>query len=175
MATKPTLVGGTWVTSFIAWFPVDPYNFIPRGPIHPTDEQLGTASIIHPGPFAVLGRFRFQADKSFQGRFDRNNLERFEVFPIHGAYEVQPDPEGGYGGEIVLLEDDGNVHMRLKFLFVDNDEINFITSYRAEPEPRRWEDYLQSAAGTMRRSLLVADPVTDPVSDQEHPIDLDDS
>lgn len=197
------LVGGSWVASWIAWFPVDAWNSFPEFANHKSDppraqtwiekllgqpvkswderweefkadpenqDEIRQASL-KPAPFAVLGRFRFQADLTFRARLDVNNLERFEPFEVHGTYDVEPDPEGGYGGEIRLLENSGAVHFRIKFLLVDEDEMKFITSYRQVPEPESPDAFLQTVAGTMKRSRLAANPVTDPFDGQVHPTD----
>ena len=180
---SPSIVGN-WVTSFIAWFPVDAWQFLPDfagtrfrrpqtasvpqpppdDPITPWEamwkefledgsnfEEIKIAALKHPAPFAVLGSFLFKNDGTFDARLDVNQMEVFFTFPVSGTYHVDPEPLGGHGGEIILLNDDDTVHFRFKFLLVSKDEMSFITSYRTHEEATVPDDLLQSVAGTMRR------------------------
>lgn len=180
----PSIVG-TWVTSFIAWFPVDAWQFLPdfagtrfrrpQSPIDPSDpdrithwdemwaeflgapenfDEIKIAALKHPAPLAVLGSFQFKNDGTFDARLDLNAMERFSPFQIGGTYTVQSEPLGGYGGEIILLEDPVTIHFRIKFLLLSKDEMSFITSYRTNPDAAVPGDLLQSVAGTMKRTAL---------------------
>jgi hypothetical protein len=108
----------------------------------------------------VLGSFSFHPDKSFEAHLELNAFEWFAAFDVSGVYTVQAEPFGGYGGEIVILNDDGTVHLRFRFLLASKDEMNFITSYIVEPPPETDPDpppldpekMLQTVAGTMRRT-----------------------
>ena len=179
MAT-PSLASGIWVTSFIAWFPIDPpWQFIPEFAAtrfrlksdegrqawdagwelfvtnSANDEELGVASAKHPAPQSVLGCFSFQNNKTFTGDFAMNAMGWFATFPIHGTYSLQPHTTGGWGGEIILLEsDDVTPHMRLRFLMVSRDELTFITSFRKDEVAANFRDMLQTVAGTMRRATV---------------------
>ncbi|HET9336794.1 MAG TPA: hypothetical protein VFO12_10370, partial [Sphingomicrobium sp.] len=98
-APIPSIVG-TWVTSFIAWFPVEPWQFIPRFAdtkfIKPepgseiwtvwedewkgfksdsqNTEELMIASIKHPQPVAVLACFVFR-ESNFDVNISRNFID----------------------------------------------------------------------------------------------------
>lgn len=180
MASPPSLAAGTWVTSFIAWFPIDgAWQFIPEfaatrfrlksdearqkwedgWELFASDsanyEEVGFASAKHPAPQSVLGCFSFQNNKTFTGEFVMNAMAWFATFPINGTYSLEPHPVGGWGGEIIIMESNNvTPHMRLRFLMVSKDELAFITSFRKSEVAAAPSDMLQTVAGTMRRAIV---------------------
>jgi hypothetical protein len=172
VVNAPRLLVGTWVTSFVAWYPgqaadgllpikvansfvkwLTPADKFDQGLndflANPANEaEIEALGLIFPARVATLSYFVFAADGTFSVGEGRNLGDRYEFSPINGVFNVGWNTLGIAVGDIIL-----EFGITLKFILLSKDEMKFIVAHGSTAN-----DSAPVAAGTMRRVYFLKRP-----------------
>jgi hypothetical protein len=163
------LLVGTWVTSFVAWYPGVPEDgllpfkvansFVKWNTPAATFDQgwidfknnpdnkadLEALTFIFPAPVAALSCFVFASDGTCQVIEGRNHQSFYDSSILDGVFNIGWNSLGAVAGDITFSV----IDITMKFVLVSKDEMRFIIAHGSTVD-----DFAPVAAGTMRRALV---------------------